>query len=554
MSSAAGATDAAAATAAIAARVHPAVEARVFPGMGAGLAATALIKAGELVLRLPKAAWHPVSADIAISQARQRVPQFVAHAEAVSTQMGAPDLAKHAIFALHLLFELGDSDSRAHPYLATLPSLAGRRAPSVPLLWTPAQVATLCGTPTHAAVLSRSTFVAAAHEALFPGGEGGVPLDAFSWALSSVLSRAASGAGMPYTLMPGIDLLNHGGAQANCTLGATRMRGFGGTGGGDDDEGATDGLHVDTGFVDIEVRCTKDVAPGQQLTISYGNNADNDRLLRLYGFTVPGNPNDRRQLELPVTGLAADCWNMTRVWGPGLSLARKAILRQHGLPQLDPMSEDSDFGIDDLMDEVREAWDNQDPDEMEAAAGRMEAVFRDPDAGFMFPGNSGGGPGGGGGGGGKKPPPPASDGTGKRKLHTSHHTHARNRRKGGGGSSDSGYDGHGDSGSGGDGGGNSGGGGNDDGGSGDGDGDGDGGGGARSGAEDTAPAPAVVTWRCYVAHPSKKFPHRRRKPMDSATDAAQNAVDVATSLASGEGGGAVSMEVLVAALRVHLLR
>ena len=83
------------------------------------------------------------------------------------------------------------------------------------------------------------------------------------------------------------------------------------------------------------MRCTKDVAPGEQLTISYGDNADNDRLLRLYGFAVPGNHNDRRRLELRVTGLAAECWNMTKVWGPGLNMARQAILRMHGLPRLD---------------------------------------------------------------------------------------------------------------------------------------------------------------------------------------------------------------------------
>ena len=40
------------------------------------------------------------------------------------------------------------------------------------------------------------------------------------------------------------------------------------------------------------MRCTKDGAPGEQLTISYGDNADNDRLLRLYGFAVLGKGRD----------------------------------------------------------------------------------------------------------------------------------------------------------------------------------------------------------------------------------------------------------------------
>ena len=101
------------------------------------------------------------------------------------------------------------------------------------------------------------------------------------------------------------------------------------------------------------MRCTKDVAPGEQLTISYGDNADNDRLLRLYGFAVPGNHNDRRRLELRVTGLAAECWNMTKVWGPGLNMARQAILRMHGLPRLDPFVEEDDVDEDEL---ISEAW------------------------------------------------------------------------------------------------------------------------------------------------------------------------------------------------------
>lgn len=462
--------------------------------------------------------------------------------------MGAPDLAKHALLALHLLFELGDEDSRSNPYLATLPKLAGRESPSVPLLWTPVQVAALRGTPTHAAVLSRAKFVEAAHEALFPGGQG-VPLDAFAWALSSVLSRAASGAGMPYTLMPGIDLLNHGGDRANCALGATRTGGFGVISEDDVDGGdaaAADGIRVDTGFGDIEVRCTRDVAPGEQLTISYGDNADNDRLLRLYGFAVPGNPNERRQLELRVTGHAAECWNMTNTWGPGLSMARQAILRMHGLPRLHAFvdhgaeEEIDEKGAQDLIDEVMKAMDQDDGSGVQ----RMTSVFRDPD--FCAP----------------PPPPPksspssgsSSGASGRRKMHTSDSSAAHGHSHGG-------VECHGHGHGGGDNGGGGGGG------------EDSGGGGGAGGREEWAKAAAeayarkaaegakketkkdtVLTWRCYVAHPSKQFPPRRHKPMDSSTDAAQAATDAATALAGGVGGGAVSAEVLLASLRVHLLR
>ena len=52
--------------------------------------------------------------------------------------------------------------------------------------------------------------------------------------------------------------------------------------------------------------------------------------------------------------------------------------------------------------------------------------------------------------------------------------------------------------------------------------------------------------------PVQAVPPRPHKPMDSSTDAAQAAVDEATSLAAGESGGAVSTETLLATLRTRL--
>ena len=512
----------------VSARVHPSVVARRFDGMGVGLAAEgAGIAAGEVILRLPRAAWYPVSAARAAAVAGENVPRFVAHAEAVSRELGAPDLAKHALLALHILFELGGDGSDAagaelggpKPYLATLPPLAGRAAPSVPLLWAPRQLASLRGTPTHAAALDRSRFVAAAHAALFPGGNG-VPLDAFAWALSSVLSRAASGVGMPYTLMPGVDLLNHGGASANCALGATRREGFGGSDGDGDGDA----------FEDIEVRCTRDVAPGEQLTISYGDGADNDRLLRLYGFAVPGNPNDRVELELRVAGLAEACWTMTKTYGPGLTMARQAILRMHGLPRLDPFDEEDDPSPEEMMRELIRSMGVKDEEitdefvqDFKQAMETMEAeqvgkrpkkspAFRDPDlpGAVQTPGE-------------KKTKTKAGAGAGD---HGHGHSHGGVECQASHGHS------HGN------------------------DSDESDGGGTAAGKSASAartPPKGPPVWRCYVAHPAKTFPPRRR-PLDSSTEAAQAASDAATSLAAGAGGGAVSLETLVATLRVHLLR
>ena len=316
--------------------VHPAVTAARVPGMGVGLVARRPVRAGEIVLRIPRDAYAPLSATHALAAAKAKAPAFVNHAAKVAASMGAPELATHAALALHVLFELGDPRSEGFAYLATLPGLAGKASPSVPLLWTPTQVATLRGTPTHGRVLRRAKFVSDAHAALFgSGGGGGVPLEKFAWALSSVLSRASSGDRMPYAFLPGVDLLNHGGVDANCELSAVKL--------------APEGNEENPRWGDVEVTCVKDTPAGEQLTISYGDESDNCRLLRLYGFATRGNVHDRRTIELRLTGDALDAWRAPRRWGPGIDAARRAILRLHGLPRLTAEFEhvDAGAGLDD---------------------------------------------------------------------------------------------------------------------------------------------------------------------------------------------------------------
>ena len=293
------------------------------------------VRAGEIVLRIPRDAYAPFSATHALAAAKAKAPAFVDHAAKVAASMGAPELATHATLALHVLFELGDPRSEGFAYLATLPGLAGKASPSVPLLWTPTQVATLRGTPTHGRVLRRAKFVSDAHAALFPGGGGGVPLEKFAWALSSVLSRASSGDRMPYAFLPGVDLLNHGGVDANCELSAVKL--------------APGGNEENPRWGDVEVTCVKDTPAGEQLTISYGDESDNCRLLRLYGFATRGNVHDKRTIELRLTGDALDAWRAPRRWGPGIDAARRAILRLHGLPRLTAEFEhvDAGAGLDD---------------------------------------------------------------------------------------------------------------------------------------------------------------------------------------------------------------
>ena len=156
---------------------------------------------------------------------------------------------------------------------------------------------------------------------------------------------------MPYTFLPGVDLLNHGGVHANCELTAVK--------------------NVDGTWGDVEVVCTKDVPAGNQLTISYGDESDNCRLLRLYGFANRGNVNDRREVELRITGDALEAWRASRQWGPGIDAARRAVLRRHGLPRLT-----SEFEHADVPDEL-DTVDGSNPGDG-SNSNEKRAVFRDP--------------------------------------------------------------------------------------------------------------------------------------------------------------------------------
>ena len=131
------------------------------------------------------------------------------------------------------------------------------------------------------------------------------------------MSRATSGARAPYALAPGVDLFNHGGADANCALEAKRFL------------GSLTRAETDLSFSETEtakeyaslaVSCVSGASADAQLTISYGDAADNDRLLRVYGFALPGNPNDRRELRLRVEGAALESWRAFERFGPGLAL------------------------------------------------------------------------------------------------------------------------------------------------------------------------------------------------------------------------------------------
>ena len=180
----------------------------------------------------------------------------------------------HVTLALHLVFESGNPAAAGHAYAASLP------APDAPALWPAEALVALAGTRTHGRVLARRGFVATVHQALFGDGSA-LPRERFAWALAVVLSRALSGTGAPYTLVPALDILNHA-------------------------DVATVAHSFDAAAGEFVVTALRPHARGEQLFLSYGAGLCNDRTLRLYGFATPRNPHDAALLPPPWPAPSAD--------------------------------------------------------------------------------------------------------------------------------------------------------------------------------------------------------------------------------------------------------
>ncbi|GLC67730.1 hypothetical protein PLESTF_000599500 [Pleodorina starrii] len=141
--------------------------------------------------------------------------------------------------------------------------------------------------------LAADSFAAASEEAR---GGPQVGEEEFRWALSVAHSRtfanAAPGGGVGVRmLVPLVDMLNHGGDEA--------AEGGVGLGLGSGRPVATDCVRWDllsparsrTGGWSMAVSATRDIAPGQELLMSYGERPNDDFFLH-YGFVPRANPHD----------------------------------------------------------------------------------------------------------------------------------------------------------------------------------------------------------------------------------------------------------------------
>ena len=192
---------------------------------GVGLVASRPIKEGEVLLTVPRALWHPHSAEAALEGARISAPAFASSMErlddALSQGGTGSSVAPLAALACQIMFQAAPS-----PDVAYLQWLAEAHPPnsiaaSFPAMWSAERLSELDGCSTEKSLGRLPALATTIHGAIFGRDGGGPPVELLLWALCLVQSRATSGKGaalssgsttesvMPFTLVPYFDLLNH---------------------------------------------------------------------------------------------------------------------------------------------------------------------------------------------------------------------------------------------------------------------------------------------------------------------------------------------------------
>ena len=226
--------------------------------MGAGLVAAKSLPAGEVLVSIPPAVWKPFSAEEA-SRTEACAEAVAAHAASLGAGVSFSDAALLAARLARFVTMSGDGQDSDDSGDGNIAYLASLPPPDVPLLWpAPLRAALLRGTSAGIAAESQVALSDGVHGVMMQhAGDAAPSQAAFRWAQAILLSRAHSGDGKPLALVPGLDLLNHGGRAAGACV-----------------------HYRDHAF---ELVATRAHAKGDPIEIDYGTSASH-RLLRLYGF------------------------------------------------------------------------------------------------------------------------------------------------------------------------------------------------------------------------------------------------------------------------------
>ncbi|KAG5190497.1 hypothetical protein JKP88DRAFT_352738 [Tribonema minus] len=240
---------------------------------GYGLRAPARgCRAADCVLRVPPEVWLPCSGEFAQQQAASRAPAFARRLHALHARVDSPHLAHTAALALALQFAAAAEADPLHTYARLICGGAmgegverGSGPPPLPLARASAEsLEHLQASPLAQDIRRRAAAYERIHAALFQGS----PLEsderarrAFVGNVALLLSRATSGGGMPFALVPYFDMLNHAAAPPSCAQ----------------------AFEAATGS--YTVTALRDHAPGEELLIDYGARAKGVyQMVRTYGF------------------------------------------------------------------------------------------------------------------------------------------------------------------------------------------------------------------------------------------------------------------------------
>jgi hypothetical protein len=242
------------------------------------------------IIRVPLAGWHEFSADESVKEAKRCNPHFYQTVCNVSTALipnsveQRDNLIKSSCLATKLILDRNTKYKRS-PYIeflcqATYPgtkSLLPHPLVMADDLSDPDGL--LIGSNSRREILKRREMYHYIAESLF--GKGNDMIPEFKWAMGIILSRAVSNTatGMPLTLVPVIDLVNHG------------------------NEGFNAEHNFDIKSREFSLSTTAVVFEGDEIFINYGEGRDTASFMSIYGFNGKGNQNDHLRFQLTPNSL-----------------------------------------------------------------------------------------------------------------------------------------------------------------------------------------------------------------------------------------------------------
>lgn len=248
---------------------------------GHGLAASKDLQPGEVVLTVPRPVWEPHSANTCLQHALTKAPAMLQRMNGALPETIPEDMHDKLELVASLSMHILINGHEIYPRWLQVTQGPDSYVDGLPPFWPEERFEMFQASRAGVNVKKFVGFADALHSALFgrdnsETAEDEIPADAppaklLKWALTVVQSRAVSGKGFPFTMVPYFDLLNHS-STPNC------HHSF------DHDQGA------------FQVVATREILANEQCFISYGD-LSNVMLLKKYGFVQEDNPFDDMILE-----------------------------------------------------------------------------------------------------------------------------------------------------------------------------------------------------------------------------------------------------------------